>query len=123
MSEIVVALYDTSAFAGTLFLIFVIRQAMDDLHIRRTDPLSVQNARKVAFFSAASFLLLSIIFQDYWLRNPSVVSVGLVSTGLVVGAIAILAINVISLHLRAPGSGHKVRLRDIIGTAIRKIHL
>lgn len=123
MNDLVVAIYDIAAFAGTLFLMFVIRQAINDLHIKRTDPLSVQNARKIAFFAAASFLMLSVCFQNYWLVHPSLVPVGLVATGLVVGAIAILAVNVISLHLRAPGNGHKIRISSVIGMAARKMGL
>lgn len=102
MSEIVIAMYELTAFSGALFLVFVIRQVMNDLHLKRTDPPSVQSARKIAFFSAAAFLLLTVCFKNYWLVHPSVITVGFVATGLIAGAIAILAVNIISLRLRIP---------------------
>lgn len=107
MNELFVGIYDLAAFSGMFFLMFVIRQAQNDLHLRRTDPPSVKDARKLAFFSAATFLLLTVCFQDYWLVHPSVIAVALVSTGFVIGAIGILAVSLISMHLRAPRDGHK----------------
>ncbi len=120
MNDAIVFVYDSSALAGALFLMFVIRQAMNDLHIKRTDPPEVQNARKLAFFSAAAFLLLTVVFQDYWLIHPSVFTVGIVATGLVGGAIWILAVNIVSLHMRAPPSGHKTRV-SALGAIAKRI--
>lgn len=111
MNELIVATYDLAAFAGMFLLIHVIRQAMNDIHLNRTDSPWVIKARKRAFFADAAFLLLTVCFQDYWLRDPSLIAVGIVTIGLVTGGIAILAVNVISLHMRAPpqnNSGFRV---------------
>jgi NADH:ubiquinone oxidoreductase subunit 6 (subunit J) len=105
MNSFVIALYDLSAYAGALFLAFVLRQALNDMHIGRTDPQWIQNARRNAFISAAAFLFLTIYFQPYWLEHPSVITVGLVCTGLMLELIWVLAVSVISLRLRAPPKG------------------
>jgi len=106
MNNLVITLYDLSAYAGALFLAFVLRQAMNDLHITRTDSQWIQNARRNAFISAAAFLFLTVYFQPYWLEHPSVIAVGLVCTGLMLGLIWVLAVSVVSLRLRAPPKGN-----------------
>lgn len=102
MNELVIAVYDIVAFAGVLLLMYVIRQAQNDLHLTRTDRPQVAKARKATFFADAAYVLLTIFFQDYWLVHPSVVMTGLVVTGLVGGGMAILAVSVVSMHERAP---------------------
>lgn len=102
MNELIVALYDLVALAGVLFLAYVIRQAMNDPHLKRVDPPTIKKARKNTFFAAAAFLSFTVCFQDYWLIHPSVIAVGLVTSGLIAGAIAILMVSLISMKRRAP---------------------
>jgi len=104
MNNLVIAVYDLVAFAGVLLLMYVIRQAQNDLHLNRTDRPQVAKARKVTFFADAAYVLLTVFFQDYWLVHPSVVMTGLVVTGLVGGGMCILAVSVVSMHERAPPS-------------------
>jgi len=111
MNELVIALYDLVAFAGMLFLMIVITQAMNDSLLRRNDSSWVQTHRKRAFYGAAAYLLLTICIQDYWLVHPTVVSVGLVVTGLLLGSNWILAVNSISLGSRVPPD-HGSRMRN-----------
>lgn len=110
MNELIVALYDIAAFAGALLLVHVITQAENDLHLNRTDRPLVRKARKISFYSDAAFLLLTICLQNYWLVNPTTISVGVVVILQIFFGGAILAINVISLRERAPPSaGHRTR--------------
>ena len=102
MNEIVAGLYYVVAYSVMAFLVFVIGQAMDDIYLKRTDPSSVQSARKIAYFVAAAYLLFTLIFRKYWLLNPTVVSVGLVTTGLLLNCIAVLAASSVSMKLRVP---------------------
>ena len=102
MNELVIALYDIVAFGGVLLLMYVIRQAQNDLHLNRTDRPRVMHWRKMTFFADAIYVLLTIFFQDYWLRNLSVVTTGLVVTGIVAGGMSILAVSVVSMRERAP---------------------
>jgi hypothetical protein len=113
MSDIIVAVYDAAAGLSMLLLMFVIFQAINDMHIKRTDPESMQIQRKLAFFSAAAFLGLTVCFQRYWLLQPSVISVGLVTTGFLAGLIWVLSVNALSLHMRAPPTGHGARHRAL----------
>lgn len=105
MNELVIAIYDIAAFMGVLLMMYVIRQAQNDLHLNRTDRLQVAMARKATFFADALYVLLTIFFQDYWLTHPSVVVTGLVVTGHIVGGMSILAVSVVSMHERAPPTG------------------
>lgn len=105
MNNIVVALFDVVAFGGVLLLMYVIRQAQNDLHLNRTDRPNVMMARKVTFFADAIYVLFTMYFQDFWLVHPSVVITGLVVTGHIIGGMAILAVSVVSMHERAPPSG------------------
>lgn len=107
MNNLVIAIFDFVAFAGVLLLMYVIRQAQNDLHLNRTDRPGVMKARKATFFADAAYVLMTVFFQDYWLVHPSVVMTGLVVTGLVAGGMSILAVSVVSMHERAPpSSGH-----------------
>jgi hypothetical protein len=108
MNNLVIALYDFVAFSGVLLLMYVIRQAQNDLHLNRTDRPRVMQWRKITFFADALYVLLTIYFQDYWLAHLSVVVTGLVVTGLVGGGMSILAVSVVSMHERAPPSNGQV---------------
>ncbi len=108
MSNLVIALFDTVAFAGVLMLMYVIRQALNDLHLKRTDRPMVLQARKATFFADAIYILLTVYFQDYWLVHPSVVVTGLVVTGHLAGGMSILAVSLISMKERAPPTGFRV---------------
>jgi|KBSMisStaDraftv2_1062788.scaffolds.fasta_scaffold52961_3 hypothetical protein len=111
MNELVIAFYDLVAFSGVLLLMYVIRQAQNDLHLNRTDRPRVMHWRKVTFFADAVYVLLTIFFQDYWLAHPSVIVTGLVVTGHVAGGMSILAVSVVSMRERAPPShGHGFRV-------------
>lgn len=107
MNDLVVYAYIAFAFAGSGILVYVITQAMNDLHLKRTDPPSVAMSRKLTFYADGAFLLLTVYFKDYWLTNPSVISTALVSIGFVGGGIAILMVSLVSMKKRAPPpSGH-----------------
>ena len=109
IEQIIVASYDAVAILGMFSLVYVIRQTMTDIHINRTDPPILVMARKAAFGGAATFLLMTVRFQDYWLIHPSTVSVGIVMAGLIGISVVMLAINAVSLHLRAPDSGSRLK--------------
>jgi hypothetical protein len=108
MNELVIASFDVVAFGGVLLLMYVIRQAQNDLHLRRTDRPRVLQARKAMFFADAAYVLLTVFFQDYWLRHPSVIVTGLVVTGHLLGGMSLLAVSLVSMQERAPrdGSGY-----------------
>lgn len=108
MNNLVVALFDIVAFAGVLLLMYVIRQAQNDLILRRNDRPGVLQARKWTFYGDAMYVLLTIYFQDYWLVHPSVVVTGLVVTGHLLGGMSLLMVSLISMQERDPASG----LRD-----------
>jgi len=91
-------------------LMYVIRQAQNDLHLKRTDRSRVVQWRKITFFADAAYVLLSVFFQDYWLRHPSVVVTGLVVTGHLLGGMSLLAVSMVSMTERAPPGGHSERM-------------
>lgn len=105
MNELVVIwIYNIVVFAGMLFLMVVVTQAMNDPLLRRNDSVPLQRARKNSFYGAGAYLLLTMCLQEYWLLHPTVISVGLVVIGLLLGSIWILAVNVLSLASRVPPS-------------------
>jgi len=109
MNEILIFLalvvFSAAGLAGATFLAFVIVQAMNDLHLKKTDRGPVQQQRKWAFFSDAIFVLLSVGFQRYWLWEPTVLSVTPVLVGYLAGGIWILSVSSVSMKERAPRSG------------------
>ena len=101
---VVTVIYDIVAFSGATLLMYVLYLAINDLHLNRTDHPSVIKARKNVFYADAIFLVLTAIFQNYWLTS---IPIGLVAIGFVLGGEAILTVNVVSLHMRAPPNpGH-----------------
>jgi len=100
--KLAVAIYNATAMSVTMYLVIVITQAQNDLHLKRTDRPALRYQRKKAFYGAAAFLLLTMCFQKYWLLNPSIISVAIVVTGYLFGAIWILAVNSSTLREREP---------------------
>jgi len=100
-----VTMFNLAAFAVVVLLMFVITQATKDLHLRRHDSTAVKSSRKNSFYSAAGYLVLSIIFQNYWLIHPSIVATGFVVTGFIAGAGWILAVSSVSMKSRDPTQG------------------
>jgi hypothetical protein len=96
-----IGLYVVTALAGVFLLMHVISQAMNDLHLNRTDAPAVIRDRKRAFFGDAVFLTLTVCLRNYWIVHPIV---GVVASGLVGGGLWILTVNVRSLRDRAPRS-------------------
>ena len=105
-----VTLFNVVALSVVALLMFVVTQATKDQHLKRHDSTAVKSSRKNSFYSAASYLILSIIFQDYWLIHPSVVATGLVVTGFIAGAGWVLAVSLVSMKSRAPPEGHEMPL-------------
>jgi hypothetical protein len=105
LQNFAIGLYNVVAFSVAVLLMFVVTQATKDLHLRRYDSRSVKSSRKTSFYSAAAFLILSLIFQNYWLMYVSVITTALVATGLVAGAGWILAVSSVSMKSRAPSDG------------------
>ncbi len=127
--SIAVALYNIAAVSGAVFLVVVITQATNDLHLKRTDRPALRQARRMAFYSDAAFLLLTACFQKYWLINPTTIPVAIVVTGYIAGGIWILAVNSASLRERAPPgdqSGYRASVSPSwwhrVGLQRHKIH-
>jgi len=99
---IAVGVYNVAALSGALFLVIVITQATNDLHLKRTDRPALRKQRRMAFYADAAFLLLTACFQKYWLLNPTTIPVAIVVIGYMMGGIWILAVNSASLRERAP---------------------
>lgn len=102
MNELAIAMVNIIAFAVVTLLMFVVTQATKDLHLKRNDSAEVKASRKNSFYSAASFLIIALIFQDYWLIHPAVIPVAIVVAGLLAGAGWILAVSLVSMKSRAP---------------------
>ncbi len=101
-----IAAFNITAFVVATLLMFVITQATKDLHLKKNDSIAVKSSRKTSFYSAAAYLILSVIFQDYWLIHPSVVATGFVVTGFIAGAGWVLAVSLVSMKSRAPSEGN-----------------
>jgi hypothetical protein len=97
-----VAVYNIAALSGALYLVIVITQAENDLHLKKTDRPALRVARKRAFYADAAFLLITVALQKYWLLHPTTISVAIVTTGYIAGGIWILAVNSASLREREP---------------------
>ena len=116
----IVALYVVMATTGALALAYVLRQAINDNHLSRTDPPRVRSARKAVFGISAYFLLLTVFFRDRWLVHPSLIAVGIVVIGFMVAVIMVLAVNMVSFRLRqTPIDGAKMRIPDAIPARLR----
>lgn len=102
MNEIAIALVNIVALSVIVLLMFVVTQATKDLHLKRHDSAEVKSSRKNSFYSAATFLVIVIIFQDYWLIHPAVIPVAIVVAGLLAGAGWILSVSLVSMRSRAP---------------------
>ena len=102
MNELAIAVVNIIAFTVVVLLMFVVTQATKDLHLRRNDSAEVKASRKNSFYSAAAFLIIALIFQDYWLIHPAVVPVAVVVAGMLAGSGWILAVSLVSMKSRAP---------------------
>lgn len=102
MNETFIAIYVVFAFAGALLLIYVSIQAGNDLHLKRTDHPKVFKARKIVFFGDAMFVVLTVIYREYWLVHPTTLTVALVGIGFVGGGMSLLIVSLVSMHMRAP---------------------
>ena len=126
MSDFLVQTLDFIGIAAALILAFVIRQAVNDLHLNRTDPPSVAKARKMTFYAGAGYIMLTLCFQHYWLLHPTVVSVAIVVSGYLVMCISILSVSMVSMALRKPPTGHRfyefVGHLAIFGKLARIVH-
>ena len=107
MSNFVIALFNIVAPSVAALLIFVITQTLNNSHLKKNDPKPVTNQRKISFFSASALIVLSVIFQNYWLINTSVVTTGLLVTGMLGGAGWILAVSSVSMKLQEPPHTHR----------------
>ena len=102
MNELAIALVNITALSVIVLLMFVVTQATKDSHLKRNDSVAVKSSRKKSFYSAAAFLGIAIIFQDFWLIHPEVIPVSVVVVGLLAGAGWILAVSLVSMKSRAP---------------------
>ena len=102
MNETFVTLYVIFAIAGALLLVYVGIQAVNDLHLKRTDHPRVFKARKLVFFGDAVYLTLTICYRDFWLVHPTPLTVALAGIGFVGGGMSLLIVSLVSMHMRAP---------------------
>lgn len=102
MNETFVAIYVMFAIAGALLLVYVGIQAVNDLHLKRTDHPRVFKARKFVFFVDAVYLTLTICYRNFWLVHPTTLTVALVAIGFVGGGMSLLIVSLVSMHMRAP---------------------
>jgi drug/metabolite transporter (DMT)-like permease len=119
MSNLIIALFNIVAFSVAALLIFVVGQALNNPHLKRNDPKEVKSQRKLSFFVAAALVMLSVIFQNYWLIHTSVVTTGLVVTLMLAGACWILAVSMVSMRLqkpRQPGGEAPHSLRRVLAS-------
>lgn len=91
--------YDVFALIGAPTAMYVMGRYSAEWHFRREkreqcDPPWLHEARRIAFFIAASFLLLSVAYTDWQLSLPVLL--------LVAANVALLAINAVSYYLRPP---------------------
>lgn len=117
MNDYMVHAFDVIALIGALMLVFVGRQAMNDLHLRRTDPPNVAKARKLTFYASSAFVLLTVCFQYYWLTA----AVAPVVSGYILMSISILSVSLVSMALRKPPDGHRSSsgfLSSLIGKVV-----
>mgnify|MGYP001605667729 CR=1 FL=1 len=117
MNNLIATLYIASACGGALLLVHVILQASRDIHLNRTDPPWVIRQRKYAFYADIIWLILSACLVDYWLLNPTVITVAIYSIGMITCGSWILVINKISLELRKPPTNRSER--DAVSPAHR----
>jgi len=102
-TPIAILIFNVVALGVSFMLIYVITQAENDWHLRRTDRPQVQLSRKRAFYGGAGYLFLIVCFQKFWLYQPTALGVAIVFSGALGGAVWILTINKISLRERQPG--------------------
>jgi len=110
IAGIAIAVYNIAVVIGAFFLVIVVTQAGNDLHLNRHERPALRMARKNAFFADAAFVLLTACLQKYWLLNlPSgaIIAVSIVVTGYIAGGICILAVNSTSLREREPPENQK----------------
>jgi hypothetical protein len=109
MNKLIVLMFDAVAISAALALVYVGMQAAKDLHLNRTDRPWVRNYRKASFIADAAYVLLTVCFQDYWLVNPTTLSVGIAMIGQILFGGNILVASFVSLRERAPPqSGHRI---------------
>ena len=119
LESCIVDIYVVVATLGAFFLAYVLRQAINDNTLSRTDPRAIKKFRKGAFGTAAYFLLLTVFFRDRWLLHPSLVATGLVAIGFMMSAIFILTVNSVSLKRRTPDDGTGIRLPNAAPVRLR----
>ena len=100
--KLAVGSYDIIIFACAIFLMVVLRQAMNDLHLSRNESPMLIAARTRAFGMAAYFAVMTVYFQDYWLIHPSIIAVAAIIAGLLLGCIHIMIVNMASFRARKP---------------------
>jgi hypothetical protein len=109
MNKLIVLTFDAVAFSAAMALVYVGMQAAKDLHLNRTDRPWVRKYRKASFIADAAYIFLTVCFQNYWLVNPTTVSVGIVVILQMVFGGAILVASFVSMKERAPPqSGHRI---------------
>jgi hypothetical protein len=113
---LVVVVYDVVAILGALLLVFVGRQAENDIPLKRLETPKLQWWRKVSFTAAELFLLFTVWSQG-WLWEPS-----WIATGLIGASMMILGVNAISLNSRIPPrSQHGMRVPSTGAVGVRAI--
>ncbi len=66
----------------------------------------MQRRRKLAFYGDAGYLGLIVCFQQYWLYQPTILSVSIVFSGALAGAIWILSVSLVSMRERQQQPPH-----------------
>jgi len=97
--ETLKVVYNISALFDMYLITYVVRRAMDDLHLNKTDSPTLIVWRKRSFCVAGVFLLLTIIFQCYWFTS---IQIAVVTIGFVEVSIMLLWVSAVSLQNRAP---------------------
>jgi hypothetical protein len=116
----IVAVYCVTATFSACALAYVLRQALNDINLSRLEPPSIRKWRKIAFGTAAYFLLFTIYFKGHWLVHPSLVAVGVVAIGFMASVIFILTVNSLSLRSRqTPVDRTGIRIANVAPARLR----
>jgi len=100
LMRLIVGAYNIASVFDVLLIAYVLIEAQDDLHLKRTDTPSILKWRGRTFAAGGYFLLFLMAIQDSWLTMSS----GLVAIGFISVSAAMLAVSAISLKRRAPPS-------------------
>lgn len=101
-------IYDVFALIGAPTAMYVMKKFSAEWNGKRhrherCDPPKLHEARRIAFFIAASFLLLSVAYTDWQISVPVLL--------LVAANVTLLVINAVSYYLRPPSSRDGLRDR------------